>query len=333
MTQDKYLSLDGENIVIRQDGEKVARLPLHNLQSIVTSSYNGVSPALMGACAKKQIDLVFLSYTGRFMARIVGSEYGNVFLRRTQYRVADNLDKSLFIAKNFIVGKIYNQRWFIERSLRDHGTRINKDKLKNISLSLKKLNEEARKCENEDSLRGIEGKAASFYFSVFDDLIINQKEDFYFEGRNKRPPLDNVNAMLSFAYTLLASDCASALESVGLDPYVGFMHTDRPGRCSLALDLMEELRTVVADRFVISLINKKMIKGKDFIKKENDAVIMSENARADFIKSWQKNKMVEIKHPFLKEKIQWGIVPYTQALLLARFLRNDIDAYPPFFWK
>ena len=332
-SQDKYLSLEGENIVIKQNGEKVARLPLHNVGSIVTCGYNGVSPALMGACAKRQIDLVFLSYNGNFMARIVGTEYGNVVLRRTQYRVADNIEVSNDISKNFIIGKIFNQRWFIERMLRDYPMRVDYEKLKQVSMCLNNSLKNIRLCDNSESLLGLEGEAASIYFSCFDDFILNQKDDFRFASRNRRPPLDNVNAMLSFGYTLLANDCASALSSVGLDPYVGFYHKDRPGRCSLALDLMEELRCVMVDRLVISLINKKMIKGNDFIKKEDGAVLMSDKAKKVFLENWQKNKLVEIKHTYLKEKVQWGIVPYVQSLLLARFLRGDLDGYPVFLWK
>lgn len=332
-SQNKYLALDGENIVIKEEGKIVARLPLHNLQAIVTAGYNGVSPGLLGKCAEKQIDVVFLSYSGRFMARLVGKRYGNVFLRRKQYRVADNHYESLEIAKNFIIGKIYNERWVMERGKRDYPLRIDVERIENISENLKNSLEVIEFCENMESLRGIEGEAASTYFSGLDLLILNQKNDFKFIRRNKRPPMDSVNAMLSFAYTLLANDCASALEAVGLDPYVGFMHVDRSGRPSLALDLMEELRSVVADRFVISLINKNMVKSKDFQKKENGAVLMGDKCRSEFIKAWQKSKTVEIKHPYLKEKVQWGMVPYVQALLLARLLRGDLDGYPPFLWK
>lgn len=211
--------------------------------------------------------------------------------------------------------------------------RLDADKLKEKSSILYRSLENIRNCDNAASLLGLEGEAASVYFSVFDELILQQKEDFVFQGRNKRPPLDNVNAMLSFAYTLLAGMCGAALEGVGLDPYVGFYHTDRPGRMSLALDLMEELRSVMADRFVLTLINKKVIKNNYFHKKENGAVILDEEGRKVFLSAWQSKKQDTIKHPFLDEKIEWGMVPHVQAMLLARFLRGDLDEYPPFLWK
>ena len=188
-------------------------------------------------------------------------------------------------------------------------------------------------CDSMETIRGIEGNTASQYFSVFDNLILHNKEDFYFRERNRCPPLDNVNAMLSFIYTLLASDCAAALSSVGLDPYVGFLHADRPGRASLALDLMEELRSVFADRFVLSLINRKMVTAQDFVQKENGAILMTDKARKNILNVWQKKKRETIKHPFLEEKIEWGLVPYVQSLLLARYIRGDLDEYPAFFWK
>ncbi len=332
-SQDYYLSLDGENVVILAEDTTVGRVPLHNLEGIVTCGFKGASPALMGKCAAENISLCFLKPNGRFLARVTGEQRGNVTLRKTQYRISDIEDKSLDYAKSFIIGKLYNTRWVLERAARDYPLRLDAEKLKSISLEIKNSITAVRECENTDVLRGIEGEAASRYFSVFDDLILQQKDDFFFDVRNKRPPLDNVNAMLSFSYTLLASMCASALETVGLDPYVGFMHTDRPGRKSLALDLMEELRSVYADRFVLSLINKKIVSPKGFTKMQSGAVIMDDDTRKLFLSEWQKRKTETITHPFLKEKVEWGVVPYTQALLLARTLRGDLDAYPPFMWK
>lgn len=329
----RYLSLDGENVVVLEQEMEIGRIPLHNLEAIVTFGYTGASPALMGACAARGIGLTFLSGSGRFLARITGEVYGNVTLRKEQYRCSEDLEASLKIAKSCITGKIYNSRWVLERAIRDYPLRLDVDKLKIKSQFLQESLKKVQKCDTASSLLGIEGEAASVYFSVFDDLILQQKDDFQFQGRNRRPPTDEVNAMLSFAYTLLTSMCASALETVGLDPYVGFYHTDRPGRKSLALDLIEELRSVMADRFVLTLINKKVVGKEGFLSKENGAVIMNDDLRKSFLAAWQKKKQETITHPFLGEKMEWGMVPFAQAMLLARYLRGDIDAYPPFFWK
>ncbi len=327
------MSLDGENVVIIKDNNELGRVPLHNLEGIVVFGYTGASPALMGSCAKHNISLCFMTQYGKFLSRISGEVRGNVTLRKTQYFLSDKKEESIKIARNFIIGKIYNSRWVIERAVRDHSMRVDVQKLKDVSDSLKKSIDVAVECEEHEILRGIEGEAAKLYFSVFNDLILQQKEHFSFNGRNKRPPLDNVNALLSFAYTLLTNNIVSALETVGLDPYVGFMHTDRPGRVSLALDLLEELRSVFADRFVISLINKKMISSDGFIKKENGAIIMDDDTKKIFLSAYQEKKQEKITHPFLEEKIEWGMVPYIQSLLLARFIRGDIEEYPPFLWK
>ncbi|HHY72199.1 MAG TPA: type I-C CRISPR-associated endonuclease Cas1 [Bacillus bacterium] len=330
---DVYLSLDGDNVVALKDQEKLGRVPLHNLESIVSFGYTGASPALMGYCAERNISLVFLTMNGRFLARVIGKSKGNVVLRKKQYLISENEEASAKIARNFIVGKIFNNKWIIERMTRDYPLRIDVAQFKDISGHLSSLIHEVRKCEDLERLRGLEGQAAISYNRLFDQMILQQKEDFYFHSRSRRPPLDNVNAMLSFAYTLLANDVASALEGVGLDAYVGFLHRDRPGRASLALDVMEELRGVYADRFVLSLINKKVVNKDDFYKKENGAVIMTEEARKKFLAAWQNRKQEKITHPFLGEKISWGLVPHAQSILLARFLRNDLDEYPPFMWK
>ncbi len=332
-TPDRYLSLDGENVVVRLEDSEIGRVPLHNLERIVTFGYTGASPALMGKCAKDGVELVFMSGSGRFLARVEGEVNGNVFLRRQQYRFADDSEKSLCIARNMIAAKLFNSRWSLERTFRDHSLRIDCDKFRRKSEFLQESINKAVKSDDIDSLRGIEGEGASVYFSVFDDMILQQKDDFYFRTRNKRPPLDNVNALLSFAYSLTTSMCASALESVGLDPYVGFMHTDRPGRRSLALDLLEEFRSLMCDRFVLMLINKKTLNKADFIKREDGAVLLTDDGRRKFITAWQNRKQDELKHPFLSEKVQWGMLPYVQALLLARYIRGDLDCYPPFMWK
>lgn len=330
---DSYLSLDGENVVILDQAQELGRIPLHNLEAIVSFGYRGVSPALMGGCAERNISLCFLSPQGKFLARVTGGTKGNVVLRKRQYEVSQDWRLCLDIAKNCILGKVYNGRWVLERVSRDHGLQVDVEKVKQASGYMQKSLDYIMGCQDLAQLRGYEGEAASVYFSVFDELILQQKKDFAFHGRNKRPPLDNVNALLSFVYTLLTGMVASALEAVGLDPYVGFMHTDRPGRVSLALDLMEELRPVMADRFVLTLINKRMVTAKDFIHKEDGAVLISDSARKTVLTEWQNRKKEVITHPFLKDKVEWGIVPFVQAMLLARFLRGDMEAYPPFFWK
>ena len=332
-SEDSYLSLDGENIVVLDKEREIGRLPLHNLEGIVSFGYRGTSPALMGACADRNISLCFVSPGGRFLARVTGSVKGNVVLREKQYRTSMDEGDSLEIAKNCITGKVYNARWVLERSIRDHGMQIDVEKVKHASMLLKEATVRIRDCESKDRLRGFEGGAASVYFGVFDELILQQKKDFSFSGRNKRPPTDYVNAMLSFVYTLLTNNIAAALETVGLDPYVGVLHTERPGRVSLALDLIEELRPVLADRFVLSLINKKIVQRGDFLKKENGAVLMKVEARKRFLTEWQNRKKEMLTHPYLQEKIEWGMVPYVQAMLLARYLRGDLEAYPPFLWK
>lgn len=328
-----YLSLDGDNIVLLKEQKRLGRIPLHNLESIIVFGYTGASPALMGYCARQNIAISFMTMNGHFLARVIGKSRGNVILRKNQYRNSDNEMESAKIAKNFILGKVFNHRWILERMTRDYALRINVAEFKRISKDLSLLMNQIRDCNDLERLRGLEGQAATSYYSLFDSMILQQKEDFVFKSRSKRPPLDNVNALLSFAYTLLAHDMTSAIEGVGLDAYVGFLHRDRPGRASLALDMMEELRGVYADRFVLSLINKKSVHSTDFLKQANGAVIMTDDARKDFLAAWQKKKQEKITHPFLGEKIVWGLVPHVQALLLARFLRNDLDEYPPFLWK
>lgn len=287
---DTYLALDGDNVLLLKDDEKLGRLPLHNLESIVSFGYTGASPALMGYCADRNISITFLTQSGRFLARVIGESQGNVILRKTQYRTSDNEEEAMKIARNFITGKVYNHKWILERMTRDYPLRIDVEQFKSVSGQLSDILREVRSSNNLETLRGWEGQAAVHYNRVFDQMILQQKEDFFFHGRSRRPPKDNVNAMLSFAYTLLAKDTAAALETVGLDAYVGFMHQDRPGRASLALDLMEELRGIYADRFVLSLINRKEVTSSDFVTKENGAVLMTDEARKMFLKAWQTKK-------------------------------------------
>lgn len=332
-SEDIYLSLDGENVVANREKTVVARYPLHTLSAILSFSYPGASPALMGACARRGISLSFCTPRGKFLARVTGEANGNVLLRRTQYRVADDPAQSCAIACAMVFGKVHNARWSIERTRRDHRLRVDDQRLGEVSGQLKVMLPQLLQETDLDSLRGLEGAGATAYFGVFDQLILGDRSVFRFETRSRRPPLDPVNALLSFAYSLLSHDCASALESVGLDSYVGFLHRDRPGRSSLALDLMEEFRPCIADRFVLSCINNRVFEKSDFIYRENGGVLLSEGGRRTFLRRWQERKKDSLTHPFLSEKVPWGLVPYLQALLLARYLRGDLDAYPPFLWK
>lgn len=325
-----YLGLDGENVVVKKDDEIAMRLPIHNIEAIIAFNYTGVSPALMKKCTENNVSISFF-IGNRYCGRFVGQENGNVILRKTQYRFSDDADKCLDIARNMILGKVYNERYVVNRAIRDHEMRVKAVKLRHASELLQKAIEKIKSCQGLDELRGYEGEAATIYFHVFDELILQNKKQFKFNGRNKRPPLDKVNALLSFVYALMANECAGAAYSVGLDPYVGFMHRDRPGRKSLALDLMEELRSPVADRFVLNLINKRQIAADDFGEMEDHAIVIKDSGRTTVIQRWQEAKQEVIQHPFLKEKMQMGLLPYVQALLLARYLRGDLDAYPPFF--
>ena len=330
---DTYLALDGENVVVYREEETVLRVPLHTLEQILYFGYKGASPALMGACTDRGIRLAFLTPNGRFLAAACGKAQGNVLLRIQQVRASDDPVTRTRYARNFVFGKVFNRRWVLERTTRDHAMRVDVAGLKQVSKQMSDLLPFIRECTSDEQLRGFEGAAAEQYFRVFDQCILQNKKAFYFHGRNRRPPLDNVNALLSFAYSLLAHDCASALEGVGLDAYVGYLHRDRPGRESLALDLMEELRPCFADRFVLTLINNRVLKASDFDFRESGAVLLTDAGRRTFLQKWQERKKETITHPFLEEKMPWGLVPYVQSLLLARYLRGDLEDYPPFLWK
>jgi CRISPR-associated protein Cas1 len=332
-TTEAYLSLDGENIVIRKDESTSTRLPLHNIENIVCFNWQGVSPGLMAACVERHIGLTFLSPNGRFLARVSGQVQGNVLLRRKQFMTTDNEAERLPVAISFLLGKLYNCRKVLERGIRDHGMLVNVEALTGASNSLRETIKLLPKCQSTADLMGFEGSAAKIYFGVFDHLILHQKEGFRFEERNRRPPLDNMNSLLSFLYTLLTNEVVSALETVGLDPFMGFLHRDRPGRPSLALDLMEELRPVMADRLALSLVNRKQVTSKGFTKKESGGILMDDETRKTILTAWQERKKEELIHPYLKEKIPFGLLPHVQAMLLARHLRGDLDAYPPFFWS
>lgn len=335
LTEDAYLRLDGENVVVEQNGEELGRFPLHTLEGIQSFSYRGASPNLMAACVRHTppIDLCFFSPRGVFEARICGESRGNVLLRKAQYAASDDPIASFRLGRSFLLGKVYNGRWVLERTLRDHALRVDSAALSAASAQMQQGLTLLAECHSLEELRGQEGALAERYFSVFDELILNNKEEFRFAGRNRRPPLDRINALLSFCYSLLANQCAHALEGAGLDPYVGFLHRDRPGRKSLALDLMEELRSVSADRFALTCINQKTVQPQHFDRQESGAVWLNDAGRRAVLTAWRSRQVETITHPFLKEKLPWGMVPSVQALLLARTLRGDLDEYPPFFWK
>ena len=329
-TPESYLSKDGLNVVVSVKQNEIFRVPVHNIEQIVTFGYMGASPGLMKLCADNGVSLVFLSPQGRYIGRMQGPTKGNVLLRKAQYKYSDELDCSLHLCKLFIGGKIQNYRNILRRFIRDNG---NNEAIEIAAEELLRCKRKVLQADSIDSVRGIEGEAATCYFSVFSKLLLNQKEDFAFEGRNRRPPKDAVNAMLSFVYTLICNDMTAALETVGLDPYVGFMHTLRPGRASLALDMMEELRAYLGDRLVLSLINRKQITIKDFMQQGQDGIVMTDAGRKTILSAWQNRKKEQITHPYLGEKVSIGLLPYIQSMLLSRFIRKDLDDYPVFLIK
>lgn len=332
-TEGAYLCQEGQSVVVRVERETRLRVPIHMLSSIVTFGQVSLSPSLLHFAAQHGVTVSFLSMYGRFLARVVGPTSGNVLLRRAQYRFSDNTEQRSNIAKAVVLAKIANCRNVIQRAARDYGEGDGKKNLDWVSKRLKRQQELVKSAGELSVLRGLEGEAAALYFSVFDHLVVAQKEDFLFETRSRRPPLDNVNALLSFLYTLLVHDIRGALESVGLDPQVGFLHADRPGRPSLALDLMEEFRPVVADRLALTLINLKQVSPRGFRKTESGAVEMDDETRKTVLAAYQKRKQDEVFHPFFGEKLAAGLLFHAQAMLLARHLRGDLDGYPPFFWR
>ena len=334
-TEGAYLAKDGEAVAVRIDDEVRLRVPIHTLGGIVVFGRVGASPALMGFCGERNVALSFLSHRGRFLARVQGPVSGNVLLRREQYRRADDPQGSTEIARSIVLAKIANARNVLKRGERDTGEG-QADRAAALDHALHELHAALFALERADSLdavRGIEGSAANAYFGAFDHLIATDKEHFFFRARSRRPPLDNINALLSFLYTILAHDVTAALEAVGLDPAVGFLHRDRPGRPSLALDLMEELRAPFVDRLVLALVNRRQVQHSGFATTESGAVHMNDKTRKAVLTAYQTRKQETITHPFLGEKIDIGLIPHVQAMLLARRLRGDLDAYPPFVWK
>lgn len=332
-TQGAYLAKEGETVVVKVNQEVRLRVPVHTIGGIVCFGNVSCSPFLMGFCGENGVGISFLTEHGRFLARVQGPVSGNVLLRREQYRHADDQVYSAQMAKAFVIGKIANCRTVLQRVLRDHPQKLDEDALRRSVDDMSRSLQSLELNQSLDCVRGLEGDAAHTYFSAFDHLIVTQKECFSFQERNRRPPLDNVNCLLSFLYMLLMHDCRSALESVGLDPAVGFLHRDRPGRPSLALDLMEEFRPFLADRLALSLINLRQVQSKGFSKTEAGAVMMNDETRKTLLVAYQERKQEEIQHPFLDEKVSIGLLFHVQALLLARCLRGDLDGYPPFIWK
>lgn len=333
MTQKSYLKKEGDTVVVRAGGEVKLRVPLLTLQGIVCFGNVGISPYLAGAAAERGLSISMLSVYGRFLARIEGPVAGNVLLRRAQYRLSDDPEKCAPIIRNLLAGKFLNCKTVLQRAIRDHGEKIDRARVERAIEAIDRGLAGIERSTDAEELRGIEGEIGHTYFSVFDELITAQKADFSFTGRSRRPPLDRVNALLSFAYTLLYHDTRSALETTGLDPAVGFLHRDRPGRLSLALDVMEEMRPFFADRLVLSLINLRQIEAKAFTVSDSGAVLLNEGGRKTFLAAYQRRKQSAIIHPFVRENMHIGILFHTQALLMARFIRGDLEAYPPFLWR
>lgn len=332
-TQGSYLTREGEAVVVKQEDEVRLRVPIHTLESVVCFGRISCSTPLMGLCAERNVTISFLTEHGHFLARVQGPVHGNVLLHRAQYRTADDERARTAIARALVLAKVANCRIVLLRGARERSEGAKSVELDAAAQKLARVLADLEGVQELDRVRGMEGEAAQIYFDAFDHLITAAKDYFFFRERSRRPPLDNVNALLSFLYTLLVHDCVSALETVGLDPAVGYLHADRPGRAGLALDLMEEFRPFLADRLAITLINRRQVDALGFDKTETGGVLMDDSTRKEVLVAWQKRKQEEIQHPFLGERIGLGLVPYVQALLLARRLRGDLDGYPAFFWR
>lgn len=326
--QESYLHKERETIIVKNGDQKLGQFPALTVGNILCFGQISVSPFLMGYCADQGIGLAFYTEYGNFLARVQGRQSGNVLLRRAQYRWADDNEKSLAVARLMVAAKIANSRAVLLREVRNHGQN---DVLSTASTHLLASLRNVKIAVSTEQLMGIEGDAAAVYFGIFNELL--RGSEFVFGGRIRRPPTDPVNALLSFTYSLITQECVSALQGVGLDPMVGFLHQDRPGRASLALDLSEEFRASWADRFVLTLINRKQIKLRDFVTEASGAVRLTDDARKNFLIAYQERKQDEIVHPYLEEKISLGLLPHCQAMLLARHIRGDIEFYPPFLVK
>lgn len=330
MTDERMLLKNGETVDVYENDKKLAQIPIHNLEGIVLFGDTLISSAMIEMAHKNNVHISFISYTGKFRTKLVSPTSGNVRLRRAQYRIADQPEKSFLLAKNFVFGKIFNASYVLKRALRDHARKIDVEMIKESVRKQNQVLKRIDRCSGEDQLRGLEGEAGRAYFASFNELILNQSEVFEFKGRSRRPPLDAPNCLLSLFYTLLAHDVESALETVGLDPQVGFLHAERSGKSALAYDVMEELRAYMVDRFVLTLINNRQVSSTDFIFQDNGAVLLNDEARKRVIQTWQKRKNDKITHPYLKVKMEIGLLPYVQTMILARYIRGDIDIYPAF---
>ncbi len=338
-TPEAYLSKNGENVVVSVDGKEIFRMPIINLEAIMTFGYQGASPGVMKLCADKGVALSFYTPRGRFISRVQGPVKGNVYLRQRQYAILGDDMERRRLSSRFIYGKLYNSRAVLRRFVRDYGENPEASAVEEAGEAIRAINRHVVSKPDLDTLRGHEGMAANQYFGVFQNLLLNRDKCFAFDGRTRRPPTNPVNAMLSMGYSMLANDCASALEGVGLDPAAGFMHSLRPGRASLALDLMEEMRAYIVERLVISLINTRQFSQSDFKihadpgEEIETSVVFTDTGIKKFLQAWQNRKKTEITHPFLGEKMKLGLLPHVQAMMLARNLRGDLDDYPVFLMK
>ena len=325
-----YLTLDGENLVCKIEGETKLRIPFDNIENVVCFNYIGCSPALMGKCVSKSIPINFISPQGHFLAKVCGETKGNVFTR------VDQIDRfreyGLILAQNTMAAKFSNTRQLIRRTLHDNPLLREDEQIKKVMEVLDSGIAKVFNAKTIEEVMGIEGYCAENYFSVFDKLITNRKVPFSFEFRTKRPPLDPVNALLSFVYTLLTSEYAAALETVGLDSYIGFCHALRSGRSSLACDLVEEARCI-AERFVITLLNLQIVGERDFEKQISGAVWLNDEGRKKVLTRWQEKKRSDMIHPYLKQKIPLGLLPYVQSNLLAKYVRGELESYSPYLLK
>lgn len=327
-----YLRLEHDTVRIEHEEAPLKKVPLHHIGAIVLFGNVGISPFLLHRCADDGRTIVWMDSNGRFKARMEGAVSGNVLLRRAQHETLNNQELTLNLARRIVAGKLHNARYVLMRAARENppGEGHPDKQLSTVAGLLADDIRTLSDVQTLDELRGIEGRAAKLYFEVFDGMIRTQKESFRFSGRNRRPPRDRVNALLSFLYALLSNDCRSALESVGLDPQVGFLHAIRPGRPALALDLMEEFRTYFADRLALKLINLKQIEPKHFDIRPGDAILLNDEGRKEVIVAYQKRKQEEVTHPVLRTRVPLGLVLHVQARLLARVIRGDLTSYTPF---
>lgn len=331
-TDGLYVHHEGDLVLVERKRETLLKIPLHHLEGITLLSHSSMSPSLLQKCMKKGVPVTYLTDRGRFLGRLEGAHPGNVLLRKEQFRQSEHDNRKLVFARSFIAGKIQNSRLNLLRSARDSSNEEAQEALRSVASDLERRLTMLATASDVNSVRGYEGDAARAYFSVFSHCILQQKDDFHFDRRTRRPPRSRLNALLSFGYALITSDCVSACQAAGLDPYIGFLHEERPGRPSLALDLVEELRPFV-DRFVFTLINRKQIQAQDIIEKPGSVYTLSDSGRKTFLTAYQTRKQEEITHPLLEMKCRVGEIFVLQARILARAIRGDIEGYIPFVWR